>query len=206
MPWHQVRPSSMTFASVESIISGTLTMRIAVRGSALTSAISSRSGSWRQTSRICAPLLTCARPISAAASKLPGAISRLNLRLPSTLVRSPTSTGRLSSSASTSSMPGDQRLRVDRRAARLPALGRRRERADVGRRRAAAAADEVEPAGVQEAAEHARRSLGRLRVVAVLVGQARRSGSRRSASCEIAERLRMWSVMNSGPVAQLRPT
>ncbi len=53
----------------------------------------------------CAPFLTCARAISAAASKSPEAMSRLNLRLPRTLVRSPTRTGRLSTSTSSRSMP-----------------------------------------------------------------------------------------------------
>ena len=42
---------------------------------------------------------------SAAASISPSAISRLNLRLPRTLVRSPTNSGRLSIVSSTASMP-----------------------------------------------------------------------------------------------------
>ena len=54
---------------------------------------------------ICAPFLIWARAISAAASQSPAATSRLNLRLPSTFVRSPTRTGRLSTSASMSSIP-----------------------------------------------------------------------------------------------------
>ena len=54
------------------------------------SSASFRSGSCRQTSMIWAPFFTWARAISAASSYLPSAISRLNLREPSTLVRSPT--------------------------------------------------------------------------------------------------------------------
>ena len=80
LPWLHFRPSSMTVASVESIMSGTLTIFVTRSRNAFASAASSRSGSWRQTSMIWAPPLTCARAISAAASNWPSAIRRLNLR------------------------------------------------------------------------------------------------------------------------------
>ena len=87
----------MTAASVESIMSGTLTLRVTRAMKRSMSATSSRSGLARQTSSTCAPPLTWARPISAASSNFSATISSLNLREPMTLVRSPTSTGRLSS-------------------------------------------------------------------------------------------------------------
>ena len=49
----------------------------------------------------CAPALTCARPTSAASSNFSSSMSRLNLRLPTSLVRSPTMSGRADSSHST---------------------------------------------------------------------------------------------------------
>ncbi len=120
-----------------------------------------------------APFLTCARAISAAASKSPSAIRRLNLRLPSTLVRSPTSTGRLSTSTSSRSMPETSVLAW--------IAGRR------GLRPAAAAAsarmwagvvpqqppDDVDPALVHEPRQLSRDRLRRLRVLPVDVGQPR---------------------------------
>ena len=66
-------------------------------------------------------------------------------------------------------------------------------------------ADEAHPAGVDEAAEHRGEVLRRLAVAPVLVGEAGvgNDGDARAAS---ADGVRTWSVMNSGPVAQLRPT
>ena len=80
-----------------------------------------------------------------------------------------------------------------------------RDRADVRGRGAAAAADDVEPAVVDEALELRRERLRRLAVLALLVRQARRSDSRRRACGDISLSVRMWSVMNSGPVAQFSP-
>ncbi len=171
LPWLHFRPSSSTFASVESSISGTLIIFVARSRKALTSATSSRSGSCRQTSMTWAPFLTCARAISAAASNWPSATRRLNFRLPSTLVRSPTRTGRLSTSTSSASMPETSGLVVDRHAARLLAFGRGRERADVRRGRAAAAAHDVDPALRHEPLELARQRRRRFRVLPVRVGQ-----------------------------------
>ena len=54
---------------------------------------------------MCAPLRTWRRAISVASSHFSSAIRFLNSREPITLVRSPTISGRLLSSASTSSMP-----------------------------------------------------------------------------------------------------
>ena len=98
LPWHIRSARSMTAASVESIISGTFTLRVRRSRNRSVSAISSRSGLARQTSSTCPPLRTWARPISAASSNFSWAISALKRREPITLVRSPTSTGRVSSS------------------------------------------------------------------------------------------------------------
>ena len=54
---------------------------------------------------ICAPPLTWRRAISVASSQSPAATRSRNFREPMTLVRSPTSSGRLSGAGSTSSMP-----------------------------------------------------------------------------------------------------
>ena len=54
---------------------------------------------------MCAPFFTCQRAISVASSHFSSATRFLNSREPMTLVRSPTISGRLLSSASTSSMP-----------------------------------------------------------------------------------------------------
>ena len=54
---------------------------------------------------MCAPFFTCQRAISVASSHCSAATMFLKSREPITLVRSPTISGRLLSSASTSSMP-----------------------------------------------------------------------------------------------------
>jgi hypothetical protein len=66
---------------------------------------------------------------------------------------------------------GDQRAVVVRQGPRRPPRRQLGQRRDVRRRGAAAAADQVEPAGVEEAAEDAPEVLGALGVAAVLVGQ-----------------------------------
>ena len=68
LPWQWRSASSITAASVESIISGTFTLRVRVAMNCSMSAASSRSGLARQTSSTCALARTCARPISAASS------------------------------------------------------------------------------------------------------------------------------------------
>ena len=138
------------------------------------SSVSSRSGSCRQTSRMCAPRRTCsAADLRRLLDTCPSAISCLNLRLPSTLVRSPTITGRVSSSI-------DQGLDARRRRCGAPATaGAAGCRAAISAsmrmcsaRRAAAAADDVEPAVGAEALELLRQHRRQLVVVALLVGQA----------------------------------
>ena len=96
----------MALGSVVSIITGALILRhqLLVEQRSM-SFISSRSVDCRQTSMMCAPFFTCQRAISLASSHFSSAISFLNRREPMTLVRSPTISGRLRSSASTSSMP-----------------------------------------------------------------------------------------------------
>src|SRR5437870_3324277 len=105
LPWQRSRACSRTRWSVESSMSGTFTLRVSTSRKAVMSASSSRSGFARQTSRTCAPPRTCRRPISAAWSRSPPMTSSLNLRLPMTFVRSPTMTGRRSSSMGRTSMP-----------------------------------------------------------------------------------------------------
>ena len=73
-------------------------------------------------------------------------------------------------------------------------------------RRPAAAADDVDEPLVHEAGEVRRDLLRRLRVRAVAVREARRWDSRTSSVFASPESVRMWSAMNSGPVAQFSPT
>ncbi len=101
---------AITFSSVESIISGTRTFLTTISRKRRMSISSSRSGLARQTSMTCAPRFTWARAISAASSSCPATISSLNFFEPITLVRSPTMTGR-TSSTSTQSTP-DSRERT----------------------------------------------------------------------------------------------
>ena len=68
--------------------------------------------------------------------------------------------------------PADRLLLVRRRDARRTAVDQRLDRGDVGRRRPAAAADEVDPAFIDEALQLEGQAPGRLRVLAALVGQA----------------------------------
>src|SRR5439155_601040 len=104
-PWQRLRASSRTGASVESSMSGTFTFRVNTSRKAIMSVSSSRSGLARQTSSTCAPPRTWRRPTSAAWSRSPPPTSSLNLRLPITFVRSPTTTGRRSSSIGRTSIP-----------------------------------------------------------------------------------------------------
>ena len=120
-----------------------------------------------------APLATCWRAISTASSYRPSRISRANAREPITLVRSPTLTNRLRADVERLEA-GQVGARLDRRAAsaaRGPATAVG-DGLDVGRRRAAAATDDVECALAGELAEDAG-GLRRLLVVAAEgVGQA----------------------------------
>ncbi len=97
LPWQYVSAISMTFSSVESIISGTRTFLTTTSRKRRMSSSSSRSGLARQMSMTCAPRFTWARAISEASSNCPATMSSLNFLLPMTLVRSPTMTGRSSS-------------------------------------------------------------------------------------------------------------
>ena len=119
-------------ASVESIMIGTLTFFTSISRKAVTSARSrcgrDPAGRRRGRARRAAP---AARPTSAASSILPAAISCLNLRLPSTLVRSPTITGRVSSSITSVSSPRRRVRRTVHRPARPVARGDLGDHADV---------------------------------------------------------------------------
>src|SRR5256884_585249 len=90
LPWQCLSASSMTRASVESIMSGAFTLRVICAMNRSMSAASSRSGLARQMSRTWALLRTWARPISAASANCSATISSLNRREPMTFVRSPT--------------------------------------------------------------------------------------------------------------------
>jgi hypothetical protein len=93
------------------------------------------------------------------------------------LVRSPTSSGRLSGVSSTASIP-----------ARPLADDHLREGRDVAVGGAAAAAHEVEPAVVDEVAENAREVFRRLAVTAVFVGQAGVGDTGHTRPCQLGER------------------
>ena len=105
LPWRRFKASSITTESVESIMMVDLTFLVTWSRNSTTSFNSFRSGSCRQTSSTCAPPLICLRPTSAASSKDPWLINLRNRRLPNTLVRSPTMTGRVSSSTTRASIP-----------------------------------------------------------------------------------------------------
>src|SRR5216684_1884986 len=92
---------------------------------------SSRSVLCRQTSTMCAPPRTWRRAISLASSHFSSATRFLKRREPITLVRSPTSNGRGT-------------------LARLFALGHLRQGANMLLGGAAAAADEIQPAVIDE--------------------------------------------------------
>ena len=79
------------------------------------------------------------------------------------------------------------------------------ERADVLGRRAAAAADDVHPALGAEALDLRGQHLAASRCSGPPRRAARRSGSSEIGKREISASVRRWSVMKSGPVAQLRP-
>src|SRR5215472_6617285 len=112
LPWQARRALSITTASVESIMSGTFTLRVTWAMKRSMSACSSRSGLARHASRTWAPPLTWARPISAPSSNFSLTMRSLKRREPITLVRSPTSTGRLSSVGYSASMPLTAAARV----------------------------------------------------------------------------------------------
>ena len=99
---------------------------------------------------------------------------------------------------------GAMRGRLARRAGACPR--HLRDGADVRGRGAAAAADDVQPAVVDELLELRGQRFRRLADTCLLHSAARRSDSRRCACDAISCSVRMWSVMNSGPVAQFRPT
>ena len=173
LPCSRFSDSSITAASVESTMIGALTRRLSWSRNLMTSAISSRSGSCKHTSSTWAPLRTCRRPISAASSNRSPAIRRLNRRLPSTLVRSPTTVGRVSSLTTTASMP-DTRVSSAGSVTRgfLSDIAATR-LTDVIRPGAAAPAGYIEPAVGREPLQGCRQHLRRFVVVAVLVGQTR---------------------------------
>ena len=125
------------------------------------------------TSMICAPFATWSRATSSAAAKSPLVMSLRNFAEPVTLVRSPMFTKRdvLRQHEGLEAGEAHQRRDFGHPARRL-AGDRLGDGADVLRRRAAAAADDVDEAGVGELGEHRRRRLRALVVEAELVRQA----------------------------------
>ena len=89
--------------------------------------------------------------------------------------------------------------------ARRFALGHLSDGADVSWRGPAAAADDVQPAVLDEVLQLRGERLRRFEILVVFVRQARRSGNRRRAWKPSRASVRMWSVIKSGPVAQLSP-
>ena len=184
---------------------GHLTFLVTKSRKAVMSASSSRSGSCRHTSRIYAPFRTCRRPISAASSNPPRPISRRNRRLPSTLVRSPTITGRVSSSTTNASIP-DTRLSprcTGGRAAAPAALA-------ASSRMCSGPVPQQPPVTFSQPA-----SINRPMVLAIISGVSLylpsssgkpALGRQATGKRDKAARVRIWSVINSGPVAQLKPS
>ena len=158
-----------------------MTGTVAMSGSAATrrrnrviAATPSSIASSMFTSMSWAPLATCSRAMSIASSSPPSAMSRANLREPVTLVRSPTLTKVLPGGGMTTGSRPDRRV-----VAGGSAIGRggsagdgRGDRRDVLRRRAAAAAGDVEQAVLGPLAQRLGHRLGRLVVAAELVRQA----------------------------------
>src|SRR6267378_553054 len=172
LPWQWRSASSRTAASVESIISGTFTRRVSSRMKRSMSAASSRSGLARHTSSTWAEARTWARPISAASSKRSVTISSLNFRADDvgTLAHEHRTVvvGRIEDLDAAHGLGLDGRGHARRLAGHEP-----RDRADVLRRGATAAAHEVDPALVHEPRELEGQALRRLAVLAALVGQPR---------------------------------
>ena len=133
---------------------------------------------------MCAPRRTCRRPTSAASSNLPWPISRLNLRLPSTLVRSPTidrpravvDHQRLDSARP----PSAAAVRNPRRCCPSTICA---SSADMLGRGPAASADQVDPSLLDEALDFRGQHLRRFVVMPLLVGQSRvgHAGDREAA-------------------------
>ena len=157
-------------------------------------------------SMICAPFSTCWRATSSASSKLPFEDQAREASEPVTLVRSPTLTNS-AVGADVERLQAGQAAVVGssvRRLARRQARARRSAmRADVLRRRAAAAADDVHEAACGELAEHARRLSGARR------SRRRHWAGRRWGSsgrrCRRPRQLLDVRAQLSAPSAQLRP-
>ena len=159
----------------------TMTGTVAMSGSAairrrkrVIAATPSSIASSMFTSMSWAPLATCSRAMSTASSSAPSAISRANLREPVTFVRSPTLTNALPGGGMTSAFQAGQAGLAGRfrDLARRQTGDGRGDRGDVGRRRAAAAAGDVEQAVPGPFAERLGHLLGRLVVAAQLVREA----------------------------------
>ena len=155
-----------------------------------------------------APFSTCWRAMSTASSSAPSAMSRANLREPVTFVRSPTLTNALPGGGITSGSRPDRRVVAGRLRdlARRQAGDRGGDRGDVVRRRAAAAAGDVEQAvraptrrGPRPSPRASRRSR-RTRSAGRRSGRRRRHGRRRASSTSRCSRSCF------GPSAQLSPT
>ena len=124
------------------------------------------------------------------------------------LVRSPTLTKRLSSVIVSGSRPESRITGCDARrgSRRRLALDRRGDGGDVLGRGAAAAADEVEQAGLGELGQDRGRLVGRLVVLAEGVGQAGVGVARRRRCRRAATARRRRGASRVAPRAQLRPT
>ena len=189
LPCRHFRPASITLNLELSTITGTRAMSgsaaIRLRNSTIARSESSRPSSML-TSMTWAPFSTCWRATTTASSRRPSRISFLNCAEPVTLVRSPTLMKLLSGVICSGSRPLSRvwrgsalmrpapRRRLHERGQRARRIRRHGlgDRGDVRRRGAAAAADQVEQAGLGELAQHRGHVLGRFVVAAERVGQA----------------------------------
>ena len=183
---------------------GLLTFLVRISRKVVTSDISSRSGSCRHTSKTWAPLRTWRRPTSAASSKEPRLIRRRKRRLPSTLVRSPTITGRVSASITSASMP-DTRVSVRLTGPRAAVVATR-----WANSRMCSGPVPQHPPTTLSQPDSANRPIVFASISGVSLYFPSSSGSpalgtQATGNRDRAESVRIWSVINSGPVAQLKP-
>ena len=183
---------------------GLLTFLVTRSRNSMTSANSSRSGSCRQTSKTWAPLRTWRRPISAASSKAPRPIRRRNRRLPSTLVRSPTMAGRVSSSTTSASMPEtrDSLLCTAVRGV-APSTCWANNRMCSGPVPQQPPMTFTHPLPLNR--PRASASISGVSLYLPSSSGSPALGRQATGNRDRPDRVRMWSVMKSGPVAQLNP-
>ena len=192
---------------IENFDESTITGTRAISGSEATrlrNSIIAASESMRPssifTSMICAPAATWSRATASAAVKSPAVISLRNFAEPVTFVRSPMLTKGMSAVKRERLEAGEAHQRRDRRdLARPDVADRLGDRADVVRRRAAAAADDVDEAVAGETADLRRHRLGAFVVLAEGVGKA---GVGIGADERVGRRRDLFEVLAHGARAE----